>query len=620
MTALRLEQFAGIAPRYSDRLLQPQQSTIAKNVRLLSGELRGLHEAKTIADFSADSTVVRRAFRIPGNILAPVPFDPADRWIPFKDDEVDFLRTPVQGDSYERYYWTGDSTTYGGAPKYNTRARLLAGEPPFRLGVPRIDTPPLVTPAPGTTDTRYYLYTLATAYGEEGQPSEAGTATGGPGTWVISGLPTSVPNGTERNVTKVYIYRTRPGLSSSEFFRAGEVAIGTTTFNDTLPDDQLTLNPVLESVSWAEPPAALQGLVVHPGGFMLGFVGRDLFMSEAFRPHAWPAEYVYTTQTEIVGLAVYGNSVVICTNSNPYIGDGSSPASMGFNKLDSIDPCVARRSIVTTLAGVFYASVQGLVHVTPSGTQLVTLPLFTRYEWYGRYTPSGIHAAAYGLQYIAFDTPQTGFIFSPGEQLAPLTELDRFTNVFGVQTDSYTGDVYIIRKNRVMLWDPVDTIPYEYQWRSKVFDLPKPVNFGAIRMKYNDLTVKVDEGNIVDYTVFNSLRITKPLNPINLAVINGVRREVMSAWPYAQNKNPVGGSPLFPILGLTSFAPAVILKVWARMDDARMEEVFAFTLEDEDVYRLPGDFMSDVWQFEIISNVNVYSLAIAETAKELMQV
>lgn len=620
MTALRIDGFAGIAPRVSERLLPPNSATIAANVKLVSGELRGLHEIKTISDFSSLPYTVRRAFRIPSDIAAPVPIVPADTWLPFESSDVDFVRSPVQGDSFERYYWTGDSSHFSGAPAYNTRARLLASNPPYRLGIPRPVAAPTVTPPGGTATTRAYVYTFVSAYGEEGQPSNATIATGAFGTWALSGIDATVPDSAERNITTVRIYRTRPGVSTSVFFKVADIALGTTTYNDNTTDDAVAQNPILESTSWAPPPAGLQGIVAHPSGFLVGFVGRDLYMSEPFRPHAWPVEYIYTTQTEIVGIAVFNNAIVVCTSSNPYVGDGVSPISMSFVKIDSVDPCVSRRSIAVTLAGVYYASVQGIVMVSPQGTSLATNRLFTREEWYGRYNPGGVKAAPYGLQYVAFDTPQTGFIFSPAEQLAPLTELDRFTNVEGVQTDHYTGDVIVIRANRVALWDPIDTLPYDYQWKSKVFDLAKPVNFGAIRVKFRNTDTELPTDAIVDYTAFNAARILKPLNCVNLSAINAVRVESIPSWPYAQNKTPIGGSPLFSLTTLRQLRPVVTLRVWARMGDSSMEEVFAYTLEDEDVYRLPSDFMSDVWQFELVSNTDVYSFAIAETVKELVQV
>lgn len=621
MTAIRLQGFAGIAPKYSDRLLPEQAAVAAANVKLVSGELRGLHEALPVADFTSLAYTVRRAFRIPGSVASPVPIDTAvDTWLPFEDEAVDFVRTPVQGDSFERYYWTGAASPFGGVPKYSTRARLLAANPPYRLGVPRPAAAPTVVPPAGVALTRAYVYTFVSAFGEEGQPSDATLATGAAGTWQLSNIDATVPNAADRNITTVRIYRTRPGFSSTQFFQVADIALGTTTYADSIADEVVATNPILESTSWAEPPAGLQGLTVHPGGFLVGFAGRDLYMSEPYRPHAWPAENVITMQTEIVGLAVYNNSVVVTTNSHPYVIEGVSPVSMNPQKLDSIEPCLSRRSVVTTLEGVMFASVHGIVRIGLGGIQLLTRQLLTRDEWYARYNPEGIQAAPYGLQYIAFDTPQSGFILSPSEQLAPLSELDRFASVRGVQVDAYSGDVYLVRANRVELWDPVGTVPYAYQWRSKVFHLPRPVNLGALQVKFRNIPAEITAAAVADYQAFNTARIQSPLNTLNLAPVNGVRRVTIPAWPFAQNKTPTGGSPLFRISALLAVIPAVTVRVWARMQDSTMGEVFSFTVTDELSYRLPADYMSDVFQMEIVSNTDVYSLALAETEKELGQV
>jgi len=623
VTAIRIEGFAGIAPRYSDRLLPPQAATIASNVKLLSGELRGLHEIRTVADFSALPDTYRRAFRIPGNINIPIPFDSgADTWIPFEDEAVDFTRSPVLGDSFERYYWTGDSTVYPTVPKYNTRARLINADPPYRLGIPRPVAAPIVTPAGAGNASRVYLYTFVSSFGEEGQPSDPSLLTTGDQllAWDLTGLDTTVPDPTERDIVAVRIYRTIPGFTSTQFFFVDDIPLATGLYSDVKTDEEVAQNQILESTTWAEPPATLLGLTVHPGGFLIGFDGRDLYMSEPFRPHAWPVEYILTAQTEIVGLAVFNNTIIVTTNSHPYVGEGITPISINLQKLDSIDPCLSRRSMVTTLAGVMYASVQGIISIGLGGLQLMTRSLFTRQEWYDRFNPGGVKAVPYGLQYIAFDTPQSGFIFSPDEQLAPLTELDRFDRVDGIQIDAYTGDVYLLRANRVALWDPLDTLPYSYQWKSKVFDAPSPVNFGALQVKFRNQETEIDLDAIADYTAFNTIRITKPLNCVNLAPVIRVKTMVVPSFPYAQNKTPTGGSPLFNLTALQVATPAVTIRVFARRGNSTTEEVFSYTVTDEGVYRLPADFMSDVWQVEIVSNTDVYSFAIAETAKELAKV
>ena len=66
MTSIRIENFAGIAPRYSPRLLPKNGAQTAANAKLLSGELRGLHEAQLLYDFNSTSPpnpIARRTLR-----------------------------------------------------------------------------------------------------------------------------------------------------------------------------------------------------------------------------------------------------------------------------------------------------------------------------------------------------------------------------------------------------------------------------------------------------------------------------------------------------------------------------------------------------------------------------
>ncbi len=45
--------------------------------------------------------------------------------------------------------------------------------------------------------------------------------------------------------------------------------------------------------------------------------------------------------------------------------------------------------------------------------------------------------------------------------------------------------------------------------------------------------------------------------------------------------------------------------------------MFEYDVPDQMVFRLPSGYKSDVWQFELSGNVNVLSVAVAETGKEL---
>jgi hypothetical protein len=623
MTTIKISDFAGVAPRWSARLLPNNGAVNAENAKLLSGELRGLHETQLLHDFSLDDppAPIVRAFRLPQTVAAPIPITDADQWIGFADTDVDFVRTPVLEDSFERYYWTSDSTNYSGAPQYNTRARINADSTSFVLGIPTPINAVSLTPAAGTTVTRSYVYTFVSAYGEEGPPSPPSTATGTEGTWTVSGWDTSIPNQSDYNITTLRIYRTVVGTTETEYYHVVDLTFGTSTpYNDTALDQTIALNYTMPSLTWTMPPATLEGLVAHPGGFLVGFEGRDLWLSEPYQPHAWPLQYVQTMQTEIVGVAIFNNCIIVMTTSHPYIGSGMTPLTVTMQKLDSIDPCVSRRSIATTLNGVYYASPQGIVLNDSTQSYLTTEELFTREEWQDDFSPTTVLAAPYGLQYIAFDTSASGFIFSPADQHSPLTTLDRFSGVSAIQIDAYSGDVYLVQNNQVRLWDPPPSLPYSYTWTSKEFELPKPVNFGAFRLKFVANPINISISDLTDYTTFNDGRITKPLNCLNLAALNSVDVEPVTGYTQPQIKNPIGGSPLFDIAALMSQPVSVLVNVYARDLDSTWNLQYSQSISDERTHRLPAGFKSDLWQVELIGNANVYSFAMAETPKELAQV
>lgn len=646
MASIKLQNFAGIAPRYSNRLLPPNGAVTAANAKLLSGELRGLHEAQLIFDFNplSPTAPVERAFRLPQSVGAPIPITNADSWIGFYDTNVDFVRTPVQEDSFERYYWTGNSTHNSGVPQYSTRALINAnlatiGAPnAFVLGIPGPVAAPAVAPTSGTTIDRVYIYTFISAYGEEGVPSPPSTLTlGGLGTWTLSGFDNTNPSSAqynplldpsvhpEYNITTIRIYRTVPGTTETEFYFVADIAVGTNpTYSDSQADAIVALNFTVPSITWTTPPATLQGLVAHPGGFLVGFSGRDLWLSEPYQPHAWPVQYIQTMQTEIVGVAIFNNCIIVTTTSHPYVGTGMSPLNVTMQKLDSIDPCVSRRSIATTLAGVFYASPQGIIMNDSTQSVLTTLPLFTREEWQDFFSPTTVYAVPYGMQYIAFDTTSTGFIYSPAEQLAPLTTLDRFSNVAAVQQDAYSGDVYLVQKNQINLWDPPASTPYTYTWLSKEFDQPKPVNFGAFRLKFNANPINISAADIVQYTNFNNARLpyttadgVAGLNPLNWAALNTARQVPIAGNVLPQIKNPLGGSPDYNISYLLNPPAAVNITVYARDLNSTWVAQYTNTISNERTQRLPAGFKSDVWQIRLIGNTDIYSFSMAGTPKEL---
>lgn len=611
MTALRLQDFSGLIPRRSRRLLPDTAATTARNTKLLQGELRGYHALRELADFTNEYFTVRRAYRIPASD------DYDDTWLLFDNREVDVVRSPIINDRYDRYYWAGD-----GRPMYNTLERIRFDLSAYFLGIPQPDTTPIVTPAAGTDVTRSYLYTFVSAYGEEGPVSEATLATGNAGSWTISNLDTTPTNSSSINVTKKRIYRTVVGQTSQNYYLVAEIPLATSSYTDSFSDDVVASNTLLESTSWFPPPSDLEGFVCMPNGYLVGWVGRRLLFSEPYRPWAWPPEYELATEFEIVGLVVWGSSLIIGTKSNPYIGGGVTPAAFTLQKMDAVEPCLSRRGMVATVAGAYYPSINGLILANSNGTQVVTQDLLTKEEW-ARYSPSDIYASQLGLQYIAFVSQSFGFVFNPTEPAARLIELDRFDDVNGIETDRYTGNVNIIRQDRAWDWDPESSERLYWRWKSKEFHLPKPVNFGAVKIKFDTSENDVSTDVLGYYGPYNAARFALGFPP-GLGTLGGHGLDMVQGtsfgasvpgWTEPENRMPLGGDPLYPINFMLTQVPSVRFVAYAGGT-----KVFDTVVTDENMVRMPVGFKRDVWQFETMGNTICYSICIAETGRELASV
>lgn len=620
MAAIKLEKFQGLVPRSSDRLLPAMASTVARNTKLLNGEVRGFHSLSQDDSFSAGGvSPVRRAVRIVDTAGVN-----ADAWLNFDSLNVDVVRSPLINDTFDRYYWAGD-----GRPMMNTYARIFAGNDGYYLGVPTPTGAPTVTPPAGSDETRAYVYTFVSAYGEEGPPSPPTLASGDAGTWALSDIDGSVPDAANRNITHVNIYRTVSGGNSSNFYFVAQINLGTTTYNDNESTTTVSANSLLESTNYIEPPTDLEGFVVMPNGYLVGWVGRRLLFSEPHRPHAWPAEYELSTEFPIVGLVVWGSTLVIGTQSQPYFGQGITPGSFTTRKLDAVEPCLSRRGMVATVAGAYYPSINGLVLADSSGARVITQDILTKEEW-DSYNPSDIFAAQLGLQYIAFNAANFGFVFNPTEPETKLVELDAFTGVDGIETDRYSGNVLILKDDHVWDWDPSGTLTTSWRWQSKEFQLPEPVNFGAAKLSF----VSGTEGVTTDLeTEYNDELFPlvpsgsagtierRGLNTLNGHALGGSPAQasgLVTAPFETENRQALNGSLLYPTIALAFQSLSVRLRIKTGPElTVRYDKTFS---ESDQMIRLPTGFKADIWQFDLHGNTHLYSLQVGTTPRALKQV
>ena len=615
--AKKLTGFGGMVPRMAETLLPEEGATLARNCRLLSGALQGFHQLQFTEDLNISPLYTEEETP---QIAYPIGEDPSDYvWLPFKNRDTHLVKGPLTNDAYDRYYWTGD-----GEPKYNTEARIRAGDPALLLGIPAPINSPGITPAGGTPQTaRAYVYTFVSSYGEEGPPCAPVVETGGEGTWILTGFDTTVPRLAERapGQWKVRIYRTISGQDATRYYYVGEMDLGTASFNDTVSSDEVVLNTILESEDWEPPPADLDYLIVHPNGFLVGFVGTDVFMSVPYRPHAWPQEHVVSTEFAVVALGIFGQSVAVATRANPYILSGVEPLAMTFIKTRAVTPCLSRYGIVEFDYGVLFPSERGLVLVDGSRAQTVTDELIIGDQWKLNYKPEQILASIrYDEQYIAYYESDEGFIFSPQERSA-WSLLDAFTNIGAFLHDRLTGKVHVLRSGVLYEWDAPAMPPVQFTWKSKNFDFRRFLNLGAVR-----IYIDPPGSNEGDTDAQNEARETHNAEVFAQAVSGapayGLASIGMSGFGTAhkfpnvsaaipQRRNPYAGSPLITEgLGLNN--DLTRFRVWA---DEKL--VLDTLVNGEEICSLPSGMKAQRWQFEVTAYQRISNFAIGTSPEAL---
>lgn len=631
MTAFKLENFGGIRPRVSARLLPNNAAVSAENTKLLEGELRGYHNPTILQDLSSFGFTVGRAYRIPASVTMG-----SDAWLAFESPNTDIIRSPVLGDIYNRYYWFSDD----GAPMYNTLARIIAGNTganaPWLLGVPQPAASFTIgaTGGSGATETRSYVYTFVTAYNEEGPPCNPTTSTqySNASSWNLSGGSTSWTGGAQVDVAYVNIYRTVPNSSNPAFFFVAQVPIATWisnsgAYSDVSTNTAVALNNTLDFFDNFPPPSNTVGAALMPGGFLLGFQGRNLLMTEPYLPHAWNPTYNLATEFEIVGIVIWSQTAIICTTSNLYLGSGSTPDAFTLQKLDGVTPCLSRRGIVSTVSGAYFPTVDGLAMFNVSGLNTITQPILTKEEW-ATFSPSTFIAAQLGLQYIAWSSTLNGLQINPTENNAEMATITAFAQVTAVETDRYTGNPYFVSNNVAYDWDPNGAERLYWHWTSKVVQFPKFLNLGAFKIKADFGTSNVTNNVTAVYGPYDLARnITDP-GPINSGAgqLNCLGANMLGGQsPYniglvpgnqlPENRLPLGGSPLYPLALLNNQALSVRMRVYCNGIIVSDQ-----TVTDDKIRRLPSGFKHDLWQFELFGNTNCYNIMVAETGKELVAV
>lgn len=234
----------------------------------------------------------------------------------------------------------------------------------------------------GVVETRAYVYTYTNTYGEEGAPSPAQTI-----------AVTYMQDVTVRVSTDSFAgYRPQAGCKVYRTFGANStyVQVDVSGTAPTLTDSTRSIRAMgsaLESVNWTPPPLGLGGLALMPNGWFAAFRGNTLYMSEPYRPHAWP--YSMTFAKDIRGIALAQQSIVVTTSDGVHVVTGATPASAQQIRLNTPQPGISQDSMTALDGSVAYLSNDGIVIVTGADASLdFSQKLFTRSKWREQYGPA----------------------------------------------------------------------------------------------------------------------------------------------------------------------------------------------------------------------------------------
>lgn len=593
--------FSGMVPKLDNRLLPQNASAQATNTYFYNGKLEGMVEPTFLKALSDSSAVY--TYRIP-NSATDMAHALDSTWLEFEDVNTNVLKPAFIADQFSRYYWAQPSAQ----PMYNSLARIQAGNTspnnPLLLGVPRPGVAPGVTPSGGTSidETRAYVYTWVTTFGEEGQPSPPALATAfEDSTWALTftAPATADTDGTHRLIATTNIYRTITGTDgTTTFFFVDSVPVATLTYSDTLTDDVVAANNELLSTNWSGPPTDLQGWVTMPNGMIAGWdTSANIWFCEPYRPHAWPDIYTVAVDYPIVGMGVSAQTLVIATEVQPYWGYGINPSSFSLSKMDGVEPCLSRGSVMSSPEGVYYASPNGLILAQAGVVVNISRKYMLKDNWLNLAKIPTMRAARLGTGYYGWGTGEEGIFqstaFEPtafeqedlsgGKQgllidpidnsvlVSQLSNIDPALNTFN---DPWTGEVFIIRDAGVYWLNIANPDPTResYLWRSKLFQAPNKRNMSALKI-YFDVS---DTLPILSTTPITNLN--------NLLTLQADQWGIVRL--YADGEY-----------------------VWARELRTSGE-----------MMRLPSGFKADFYQLEIEARVTISNLQVGESAKDLAKV
>lgn len=332
---------------------------------------------------------------------------------------------------------------------------------------------------------------------------------------------------------------------------------------------------ILTSNDYDAPPENLQGVTVIQNNIMAGFVGNDIYFTEPNQFHAWPVKYKISLEYNIVGMVALGTDLLVLTEGFPYVISGSDPAVLSVTRYSTNYPCLSKRSIVQTDAGVMYSTHEGLAIASfVGGVQIATAPAHSPDTWNEALDPSTIVGTFYDSMY--FGSHSTGAFFYRRSQdgQTPGDFVNHELTFTATWFDPQTGALYYVTGDDgdIVRWDDPAQPNADFAWKSKVFISQVPFNMGAARV-------------VADYTGI---------------AVSPIWGDYDVAWGSADIDWYVSEPITFKLYANKSL-------------------IFTTSRSNSDVFRLPAGYKTDTYEVEVDGTIRVRAIHLGETPSSLMR-
>ena len=384
----------------------------------------------------------------------------------------------------------------------------------------------------------------------------------------------------------------------------------------TFTDDFLVsgLSRILDSEDNDPPPSGMKGIRAAHNNILIGFFDNQLCFSFPDRPHAWPERFRLTFDSDIVAIESIQGFIIVLTKEYPYQVSGNDPATMVSARIDTLYPCLAKKSVVNMGYGVMWATHGGLATYAPSaGIDLVTKLIHDWDTWNEELNPATLIGHYYNGKYFGSHSSES-FIYERDDKVGGFFVSIRDT-FSAACTDYETGIMYYIGDalGNLYEWDNKQEVLSPLEWKSKTIVTKDFMNLGAARVIADFETPGTETENRIAFNnaipAYNNAIWAKS---IQLGTLNGPT-DYTDAGTRVSNIGTLNSYPINAD-GQTRFQKDIlgVLPVTFKLFVDK-QLIFQGTISSDEVFRLPTGYRSDTFEVGVSGSSRIRAIHIGET-------